>query len=236
MDGGLVAYFLKGPAMRIPSYAIAAVAAAVSFPASADIVLVDASSIQGDNVLFNNGVQTGTSVDGHTQAGTVVRFTGTTFGGGTIIRANGGQARIEGMLDASTMPPNDTLALTSLGFGLLGGNTFNNLEFNIFGGGATSATFSLIDNEGTVFDFTQALGNGSNFFGFVGINGQSIASASLSFNGTGIGDVRQIRLDEVVAAVVPEPATWGLMLLGFGALGAGMRRHRARGSRMAFAF
>lgn len=215
--------------MRPTIYAIAALTAvAASVPASATIVLVDASSIQGDNVLFNNGVQTGSVVNGSTQAGTVVQFTGATVDGGTSIRANGGQARIEGALDNTTQSPTDTLAISSLNFGLLGGNTFNNLEFNVFGGGATSATFNLTDNGGQVFTFNQALGNGSNFFGFQGIDGQSIANASLTFNGSGVGDVRQIRLDEVRATpgAVPEPATWGMMLIGFGAIGAGMRRRR----------
>lgn len=228
--------------MRTAIYAITAViGAAVAVPASATIVLVDASDIQGDNVLFNAGVQTGTEVFGATQAGTVVEFTGSTVGGGTTIRANGGQASVEGALDGATNNPNDTLALSSLNFGLIGGNTFNDLEFNVFGGGATSATFLLTDNEGTVFDFTRALGSGSNFFGFQGIDGQSIASASLTFNGTGIGDVRQIRLNEVSAGpgAVPEPATWAMMLFGFGAVGFGMRRRRSKESgqtRVRYAF
>ncbi|TCJ32191.1 PEP-CTERM sorting domain-containing protein [Parafrankia sp. BMG5.11] len=84
---------------------------------------------------------------------------------------------------------------------------------------------------GEVFKFENlALGGGSNFFGFQGIDGQSIASASLTFNGTGIGDVRQIRLDEVSAGpgAVPEPATWAMMLFGFGAVGFGMRRRRSK--------
>ena len=216
--------------MRPTLYAIAALTTvAAAAPASATIILVDASSIQGDNVLFNDGVQTGPIVNGATQAGTVVQFTGATVNGGTTIRANGGQARVEGALDSSTQSPNDTLGLSSLNFGLVGGNTFNNLEFNVFGGGATSATFNLTDNEGQLFTFEQALGDGSNFFGFKGIDGQSIANASLTFNGAGgIGDVRQIRLDEVRASpsAVPEPATWGMMLVGFAAIGAGLRRRR----------
>lgn len=202
---------------------------AVATPAAADIIPVPASSIQGANVLFNDGTQSGSTVTGSTQAGTMVNFTGTTVGGETAIRANGGQARIEGSLDASTLNPNDTLLLQSLNFGLANGGTFNNLEFNLFNGGGTAGTvnFSLTDNGGQVFDFMNlALGGGENFFGFQGVNGQSIANVSFTTT-VGIVDVRQIRLDESqIAAAVPEPSTWAMMLMGFGAIGAGMRRRR----------
>ncbi|MBS0362944.1 MAG: PEPxxWA-CTERM sorting domain-containing protein [Proteobacteria bacterium] len=33
-------------------------------------------------------------------------------------------------------------------------------------------------------------------------------------------------ISEAVVAAVPEPATWALMLLGFGGLGATLRRRR----------
>lgn len=200
----------------------------VAAPAYADITIVPASSIQGDNVLFNSGVQTGSTVTGKTQSGTLVNFTGTTTAG-NILRAQGGQARVEGALDVGTGNPNDTYDLTSLFFDLADGKTFNNLEFNLFGAssGAT-ASFSLIDDGGQTFTFNNlALGNGSNMFGFLGINGQSIASASFTVNGT-IQDVRQIRLDEVVATAVPEPASWAMMIGGFGLLGGAMRRRKTR--------
>ena len=196
-------------------------------PATASIVMVDASSIQGDNVLFNSGTQTGTSVTGHTQSGTLVDFTGTSIGGGATIAANGGQARIEGPPNLATQNPNDTLALSSLSFSLANNHTFNNLEFNVFGGGATAVSFTLIDNVGTSFSFlNQTLKNGSNFFGFQGINGESIASIAMSFNSTGIDDVRQIRLDETITAAVPEASTWAMMILGF--LGVGFMAYRRK--------
>lgn len=207
--------------------ALAALAAAtVATPASATITLVSASTIQGDNVLFNAGTQTGTTVTGRTQQGTAVNFTGTTVGGSNVIAANGGQARVEGDLNTITSNPNDTLGLTSLNFSLAGGTTFNNLEFNLFGGSG-SAAFAITDNEGQVFNFSQALGNGENFFGFVGIDGQTIRSVSITTAG-GIQDIRQIRLDQSVAAAVPEPGTWALMLLGFGGIGASLRRRRSQ--------
>jgi hypothetical protein len=67
--------------------------------------------------------------------------------------------------------------------------------------------------------------NGENFFGFQGIDGQSIARVELAIAPGSIQDVRQIRLDQVTGAV-PEPGTWAMMLIGFGVVGAGMRRAR----------
>ena len=216
-------------ALMVPAATIAFVTAV---PASATIELVDASSIQGANVLFNNGSQTGTLVQGSTQSGTIVNFTGTTVGGANIITANGGQARIEGDLDTSTNNPNDTLLLQTLSFGLDGGGTFNNLEFNLFNGGGTTGTVSFIltDNEGQTFNFDDlALGTGSNFFGFIGIDGESIANVAFTTS-AGIGDVRQIRLDQTAAAAVPEPATWARLLFGFAGVGISLRRSRRRHS------
>jgi hypothetical protein len=197
-------------------------------PARADIVLVDASTIQGANVLFNTGVQTGTTVTGFTQAGTLVDFTGTTLGGGTTIMADGGQARIEGALDTSTSNPNDTLLLTSVSFNLASGGTFNNLEFNVFGGTATSVNFSVLDNQGDTTNLTGFLDNGSGMFGVVGIHNQTIASITISsINGDlGFLDLRQIRLDETtVSGAVPEASTWAMLILGFAGIGfMGYRR------------
>jgi hypothetical protein len=207
---------------------ISAAALMLSVSARADIVMVPASSIQGDNVLFNTGTQSGTTVVGHTQSGTIVEFSGTTFGGGTTISANGGQARLEGTSDAR---------LTSLNWHLQGGNTFNDLEFNINtvlngpnGGGATSVSFTLYDDSLDPFLFNNlALSNGSNFFGFQGINGQTISSIYMTFNGgNGVQDVRQIRLEEVTAAV-PEASTWAMMLLGFAGVGFLAYRRRGQG-------
>jgi len=195
--------------MRKPiTLALAAAASIISLaaPAAADIVMVDASSIQGANVLFNAGTQTGTMVSGLTNNGLIaVNFTGTTTSS-NVISANGGQARVEGADNTLTSQPNDTLGLTSLFINLANGTTFTNLEFNLFGSSTGgTANFSLTDDGGQVFTFNNILlGNGSNFFGFQGINGQSISSASIRIAPGSIQDVRQIRLDAVGA--VPEPA------------------------------
>jgi hypothetical protein len=166
-------------------------------------------------------------VQGFTQSGTAVNFMGTTLGGGNIIAANGGQARVEGNLNAATPQPNDTLALTNLTFQLAGLATFNNLEFNLFGANAgATASFTITDNEGQVFTFNNlALGNGENFFGFQGILGETIRTVSVTSAG-GFLDMRQVRLDQSTVQAVPEPATWAMFLIGFGAVGYSMRSRK----------
>ncbi|MES2904893.1 MAG: PEPxxWA-CTERM sorting domain-containing protein [Pseudomonadota bacterium] len=223
--------------MRKALLCAAAIAfAGVASSASADIVRVDASTIQGANVLFNDGTQINATVFGNTNLGTnTVAFTGTTVDGGTTLRASGGQAVVEGgTLNGATNAPNDVLNLSSLQFGLIDGATFNNLEFNVFGGDATSVSFQITDNGGQVFNFASALTGGSNFFGFVGIDGQTIANVSATLVGGGVGDFRQIRLDGFAATpAVPEPGTWAMMLIGFGGMGVAMRRRRRTGAQFA---
>jgi hypothetical protein len=208
--------------------AMGAAAMTAAMPASAAIVLVKSSSDQGANVLFNDGGQTGATVTGHTQGGTLVDFTGTTVGGGTTIRADGGQARVEGI--ASPKKKNQTLLLSSLSFDLADGGTMSWVEFNLHGGNATKVDFTLFDQDGTLYSFTESLANGAAKFGFRGVDGASIRTVAMQFTG-GVGDMRQVRLDRFVGGgsnEVPEPSTWALMILGFGAIGGAMRTRRAR--------
>jgi hypothetical protein len=67
-----------------------------------------------------------------------------------------------------------------------------------------------IDNDDTNEDYrldTGLLSNGSYTLTFIG-NGSGSFGGNVSFS------------------AVPEPATWGMMLLGFGAVGYAMRRRR----------
>jgi hypothetical protein len=208
---------------RLTSLACAS-ALALTAPAAATVVMVNPSTIQGANVLYNNGVQTGTTVFGHTQGGTSVQFTGMTTTGPTLL-ASGGQSRVRA---ASGL-------LTQLNLSLQGGNTFQNLEFNLFNGPTGTATgvdFAVTDNLGTVFNFSNAIGHGQNRFGFIGTGGETIRSILISLTGGGIHSIRQVRLDEVMTAV-PEPANWMMMVIGFGALGYSVRR--AKTARAVFA-
>jgi hypothetical protein len=201
----------------------------LSAPASATINLVNSSSIQGENVLFNDGAQSGTTIFGTTnQSNTSVKFTST-----APLLADGGQAAVTGGLDLSTNSPVDTVNYNNLAISLgLGGN-FNNLELGLFGGNATSVTFTLIDNLGTVFSFANlALGGGSNLFGFQGVDGETIQSASfVTTGGTGIQSTKLVRLDaQTLVSAAPEPATWGLLIVGFFGAGMAVRKSRTSGT------
>jgi len=75
----------------------------------------------------------------------------------------------------------------------------------------TSTIFVDADAAGTFATFT--------FADFVGLSSLTI---------TGSQEYPEFALDNVVlnAGAVPEPATWTLMIGGFGMIGGGMRRRR----------
>lgn len=80
------------------------------------------------------------------------------------------------------------------------------------------------------FAETRSIALDPSFYAALGTGNVSLAGTRLS-EGSGYGSfqVDFLRLDLTTDAAVPEPATWAMMLLGFGAIGARMRR-RYRGS------
>jgi len=201
-------------------------------PAAASVVINSGpGAIQPDeNVLFNNGPVPGFTLEGITnQTNTLVSITG-----GETLVASGGQARLD-TTDGTISSPFTFNTFTNqlVGFDLSNaGLAFTQAEFRLFGGTATSATLTFVDTDGEIF--TQALTiPASGFFSAQAIDGQLIDFFSVAANGT-IGDVRQVRIGGVTdiggggsGAAVPEPATWAMMIVGFGAAGAMMRRRKA---------
>jgi hypothetical protein len=90
---------------------------------------------------------------------------------------------------------------------------------------SASATFSVDGLLGTISHSTGSTSNldWQTFFGSFTATG---STETLSFTNLTGGTNEGILLDAVSVQAVPEPATWAMMLLGFGAIGVGMRRRR----------
>jgi hypothetical protein len=149
---------------------------------------------------------------------------------------NGGGATLGGTFTSTT----DRLNADASGQAVVTATTglLNNLTFMVSGSTFTVATFNLIGDgsvtifgtavDGTAFSEAFTLGNGSNFFGIVANEGDVLTGFTINST-AGFQDLRQLRLGGVsVATAVPEPGTWAMMLIGFGAIGASMRRRRSK--------
>jgi hypothetical protein len=91
---------------------------------------------------------------------------------------------------------------------------------------AASNGIDVLVNGTSVFNVT---GDGGGQTGWVlqTVNFSIGAPGVLSFAALGTSDSLGGYLEDVRLAVVPEPATWAMMLGGFGLLGAALRRHGA---------
>ena len=119
-----------------------------------------------------------------------------------------------GFVDSSTIDLGvDTLALAITGgTAPWSGAAFNGYEFSGLSAGGLWSGYSLTTNfaglDASRISFTPDA---------VRVNMQGIApSQGQSFTIT------------LLSAAVPEPATWAMMLVGFGAVGVSMRRHKRR--------
>lgn len=203
----------------------AAVITAVSTPASAtiNIYVDDPGALQPEeNVLFN---EPGFGEDGNpmlgvtNQSSTSVTFVGTE----TLTAPSGGQSRVEaldGTLDYLKIFLTDPML------------AFKEIEFNverITGGGQFQPfdiTVTFVDNFGTLFSETAQIGTGSNWFSAQAIDGQWIKYVELNTAPNNVRAVEQVRIGGIGTPPIPEPATWAMMIAGFGLVGFAARRRR----------
>jgi hypothetical protein len=183
----------------------------------------------------NVNTETGLVIGGHLNdnPAQLLTFTGTE----ALAGDGSGQASVGAL---------DTLLNTAVTFALTGA-TFNLATFNLspLSGNnpneATSVQVSYIPTfGGSPLAFTLD-GNGNNFFGIYGDAGeqlQSITFGNFLSSGNGIESINQVRVGGVQSDLVinplgpvPEPATWTLLLVGFGAVGASLRTRKMKTGR-----
>ena len=96
------------------------------------------------------------------------------------------------------------------------------LGFRYTSGSATSLS---IDGVGNVTGIPISGYPTLSFFGI--ISGTPFTSVTFRDQNNGL-DLDNVMYGPMAVAAVPEPATWAMMLLGFGAIGLAMRGHRRR--------
>jgi hypothetical protein len=118
---------------------------------------------------------------------------------------------------------------------LTGNQIFFNNVTGTFGGTAGTANISFGTNliadlniQSTNLGFTQLSGPGDLFSGPPSNPIFNLGTFNLSGGFT--AGPATLTITQAPVAAVPEPSTWAMMLLGFGAIGASMRHRRQRGA------
>lgn len=203
-------------------FALSCAVSAISTQASAAEVLAGNNSLPLMVHADPSQPSVGTTVYGITDPGVQVAFTGT-----SILQITGGMgyAQIgDGSSTDGQVLDDLSFTLTNYAFGFTGleftiqypQNTGSQSALTIFTdflGGAPSQSF-LIDPVGNGAKDFRVLAQGNEVFWRIRL------ASDNAFDQIKQTDIR------LAAAPVPEPATWAMMILGFGLIGAAMRRKR----------
>jgi len=165
----------------------------------------------------------------------VLPFTGNVTGLSTLIGADASCAPLQ---FRSAIDPSSTVGHSSLG-----DFTYSTSTCLSLGGALSNGTFIIgfgTDRFNGTFDggstptATPGISDTAWLFTILGGTGR-FENTSGTFNGTGVSDARtrptHVSIDfagNINAPAVPEPGSWALMLLGFGAIGLTVRRGQKR--------
>jgi hypothetical protein len=186
---------------------------ALASPAMADVIILDQLSGTGDNVISDSSSTN--SALGHLngQHLDVVRYTN--LATGFTFAANGNDIKIgnTGTLTDQVFDPTNTF--------LVGTTTE---VFSLSGTGDVKLAVNATDG---TFNFDLGtINNSQSGFTVNAINGEVIKSLTLTDVGGTISDFEHNRIE--TASAVPEPTTWGMLLLGFVGLAFAFRNKRRK--------
>jgi hypothetical protein len=196
-------------AVAVSALTLTSSLAVLSAPAlAADVVdgfTLDTGSFGTGFGVHSDGTQSGSTLNAHVNIdGSAVTFGST----GGLTMTGGGEATV--------YPDGGVIDDLTVDFA----KSWNKITFSFDGEG--DGIFSLLVNGASLFDGCSLCtldSSGQNKFT---LTGSGINSLAFTFD-PGILTAKQFRVDGVFAGV-PEPATWGMMILGIGLAGAAMRR------------
>lgn len=96
-----------------------------------------------------------------------------------------------------------------------------------------SGNFYIFDSAMNLLEYTPLNNNGNSIGAASGYYGFSRPGADISyvyFSNSHLGARNMSYIASEINGAVPEPATWAMMLLGFGAMGVSLRRRRRTGT------
>jgi hypothetical protein len=198
--------------------------------ASAIALLVSAGSAAA-TVTLTTGQFGGTGV--HSDPGLVAQTVTGTAGSDVVTLSTTGDVFLHtsggGESDFNAVNSTDTASLLLTNLSVDFTFQYDAVTFNLSPpNGAESNMFLSVNGGAFTFSvpnavITDPLGNGQNKFILTATGGDSIHTLDFTFD-PGVDHIQQIR----VGSVVPEPATWAMMIIGFGGVGGLLRRSRGR--------
>jgi hypothetical protein len=152
-------------------------------------------------------------------------------GPGISFQSNAGATLLLTNPGAATIFTASGALLNQLTFTLAPGFAFSAAEFDLLQGSPKAIDVVLTTSAGDIQVVSITNSAGSNIFDIIGGAGETFTSASFVTTApAGFQTFKQLRLVLAQATPpVPEPGTWGLMLLGFAGVGMALRRSRRRG-------